>query len=81
MIQKKLGLFLLEKLRNIHLFEADYNWILGFVFGRRMVYTVQKLRSNYQMAKGAHGQDNPQNNQSSTRLCLINTPKAHKDTT
>jgi hypothetical protein len=37
MIEKKPGLFLLEKLRTIHLFEADYNWLLGLIFGRRMV--------------------------------------------
>jgi hypothetical protein len=41
MIEKKPGLFLLEKLRTIHLFEADYNWLLGLVFGRRMVYGAE----------------------------------------
>jgi hypothetical protein len=28
MIEKKLGLFLLNKLRTIHLFEADYNYLV-----------------------------------------------------
>jgi hypothetical protein len=42
MIEKKPGLFLLEKLRTIHLFEADYNWLLGLVFGRRMVYGAEE---------------------------------------
>jgi hypothetical protein len=42
MIEKKPGLFLLEKLRTIHLFEADYNWILGLIFGRRMVHNAEK---------------------------------------
>ena len=33
---------LLEKLRTIHLFEADYNWLLGLVFRRRMVYSAEE---------------------------------------
>ena len=41
MIEKKPGLFLLDKLRTIHLFEADYNWLLGMIFGRRMVYNAE----------------------------------------
>ena len=41
MIEKKPGLFLLEKLRTIHLFEADNNWILGLIFGLRMVYSAE----------------------------------------
>ena len=42
MIKKKPGLFLLEKLQTIHLFEADYNWLLGLVFGLRMVYSAEE---------------------------------------
>jgi hypothetical protein len=42
MIEKKPGLFLLEKLRTIHLYEADYNWTLGLIFGRRMVHDTGK---------------------------------------
>jgi hypothetical protein len=41
MIEKKPGLYLLEKLRTIHLFEADYNWTLGLIFGRRMVHDAE----------------------------------------
>jgi hypothetical protein len=41
MIENKPGLFLLEKLRTIHLYEADYNWTLGLVFGRRMVHEAE----------------------------------------
>ena len=41
MIEKKPGLFLLEKLRTINLFEADYNWLLGLIFGLRMVYSAE----------------------------------------
>jgi hypothetical protein len=42
MIEKKSGLYLLEKLRTIHLYEADYNWTLGMIFGRRMVHNAEK---------------------------------------
>ena len=43
MIEKKPRLFLiLEKLRTINLFEADYNWLLGLVFGLRMVYSAEE---------------------------------------
>ena len=42
MIEKKPGLFLLEKLRtSIYLFEAEYEWLLGLVFGLRMVYSAE----------------------------------------
>ena len=44
MIEKKPGLFLLEKLRTIHLFEADCNWTLGLVFGRRMACSAEEQR-------------------------------------
>ena len=40
MIEKP-GLFLLEKLQTIHLFEADYNWLLGLAFGLGMVYSAE----------------------------------------
>ena len=42
MIEKKPGLFLLEKLGTINPFEADYNWLLGLVFGLRMVYSAEE---------------------------------------
>jgi hypothetical protein len=35
MIHKKLGVCLMFKLRVIHLFEADYNFIIAIIFGRR----------------------------------------------
>jgi hypothetical protein len=38
MIYKKPSVFLINKLRVIHLFEADYNLIIGTVFGRRAMY-------------------------------------------
>jgi hypothetical protein len=41
MIEKKQGLFLLEKLCTIHLFEADYNWTLGLIFGCRLVHDAE----------------------------------------
>ena len=41
MIEKKAGNYQLHKLRTIHLFEADYNWLLGMIFGRRMVYGAE----------------------------------------
>jgi hypothetical protein len=39
MIYKQPGVYLLEKLRIIHLFEADYNFIIGTIFGRRVLYS------------------------------------------
>jgi hypothetical protein len=38
MIYKKPGCIELEKLRVIHLFEADFNLIIGILFGRRAMY-------------------------------------------
>jgi hypothetical protein len=42
MIEKKPGLFLLEKLRTMHRYKADYNWTLGLIFGRRMVHNTER---------------------------------------
>jgi hypothetical protein len=39
MIYKQPGVYLIDKLRVIHLFEADYNFIIGTVFGRRAIYS------------------------------------------
>ena len=38
MIHKKVDSFLLDQLRIIHLFEADYNLAIGLIFGRYMIY-------------------------------------------
>ena len=40
MINKKTDSFLLNQLRVIHLFEADYNLIIGIIFGRYMIHRV-----------------------------------------
>ena len=40
MINKKTDSFLLNQLRVIHLFEADYNLIIGIIFGRYMIHCV-----------------------------------------
>ena len=40
MINKKQDSYLLNQLRVIHLFEADYNLIIGLVFGRYMIYRM-----------------------------------------
>jgi hypothetical protein len=42
MIEKKAGNYQLNKLRTIHLFEADYNWLLGLIFGRRMIHGAEE---------------------------------------
>jgi hypothetical protein len=42
MIEKKAGNSQLNKLRTIHLFEADHYWLLGVIFGRRMVHGAEK---------------------------------------
>ena len=39
MMYKKIGDFLMSKLRVIHLFEADYNLIVCLLFGRRAMYS------------------------------------------
>jgi hypothetical protein len=39
MIYKKPGVYLMNKLRVIHLFEADYNLIIGTIFGRQAMYS------------------------------------------
>jgi hypothetical protein len=39
MLYKKPGIYLMNKLRIIHLFEADYNFIIGTIFGRRALYS------------------------------------------
>ncbi len=40
MINKKTDSFLLSQLRVIHLFEADYNSIIGIIFGRYMIHRI-----------------------------------------
>ena len=45
-IEKKPGLFLLEKLRTMQLFEAHYNWLLGLVFGRCLVYSTEEQKQS-----------------------------------
>jgi hypothetical protein len=39
MIYKKPGVFLIDKLRVVHLFEAEYNFIIGTMFGQRAMYS------------------------------------------
>jgi hypothetical protein len=39
MIYKKPGVYLIDRLRVIHLFEADYNFVIGLIFGRRALYS------------------------------------------
>jgi hypothetical protein len=39
MLYKKPGIYLMNKLCIIHLFEADYNFIIGTIFGRRALYS------------------------------------------
>ena len=39
MIYKNPGTYLIEKLCVIHLFEADYNFVIGTIFGRRTLYS------------------------------------------
>ncbi len=40
MINKKVDSFLLNQLRVIHLFEADYNLVIGLIFGRYMIHRI-----------------------------------------
>ena len=41
-IPKREGILLLDKLRTIHLFEPDFNWILGLLFGKRMLQSADR---------------------------------------
>ena len=42
MIHKLEGLFNINKLRVIHLFEADYNGLIGILFNCRVLYSPEK---------------------------------------
>ena len=74
MIEKKSGLFLLEKLRTIHLFEVDYKWLLGFVFGLHALSIVLKNKTNFSTANGAPDQEDQLNSQTCTRQCHTKYP-------
>ena len=39
MIYKNPGVYLIDEMRVIHLFEADYNFVIGTIFGRRALYS------------------------------------------
>jgi hypothetical protein len=39
MIYKKPGVYLIDRLRVIHLLEADYNFVIGLLFGQRALYS------------------------------------------
>jgi hypothetical protein len=39
MIYKKPGVYLIDRLRVIHLFEADYNLVIGLILGQRALYS------------------------------------------
>jgi hypothetical protein len=53
MIEKKPGILAFEKLHTIHLFKADYNWILGLIFGRRMVHQADAQDHLFQSQWGS----------------------------
>jgi hypothetical protein len=53
MIEKKPGIFALEKLRTIHLFEADCNWLLGLIFGRNMACSAEEQHHLFDSQWGA----------------------------
>ena len=73
MTEKKPGLFLLEKLRTIHLFEADCNWMLGLIFGRRVVCSAEEQQnsSNSQQWGARPGRSTEQPNLHKTMSCKI----------
>jgi hypothetical protein len=60
MIYKKAGLMELDELRVIHLFEADFNLLVGTIFGRRTVHNAvnsQKLHPSQFGRKGGECMD------------------------
>ena len=58
MIHKLDGSFNINKLRVIHLFEADYNGLMGILFNRRVLYQAEdkKLINNNQWGGRPHRQ-------------------------
>ena len=58
MIHKLEGSFLINKLRVIHLFEADYNGLLGLAFNRHILYKAEAegLLNNSQWGCRPHRQ-------------------------
>lgn len=58
MIYKKPGVYLIDRLRVIHLFEADYNFVIGLIFGRRALYSGVKHQTIHTPAKGPSLADN-----------------------
>jgi hypothetical protein len=52
MIDKKIGVLELDELRVIHLFEADFNLLVGLIFGRS---TVHNAVNNQQLHLSQYG--------------------------
>jgi hypothetical protein len=59
MLYKKPGVYLINRLRVIHLFEADYNFVIGLIFGRRVLYSGVENQTLHQ-ASGLNRADNVQ---------------------
>jgi hypothetical protein len=60
MIYKKAGVLELDELRVIHLFEADFNLLVGMIFGRRTVHNAvdhQRLHPSQYGKKGGECMD------------------------
>ena len=58
MVHKLEGSFLLDKLRVIHLFEADYNGTIGLLFNRKLLYNaeIHNVLNNNQWGTRPHRQ-------------------------
>jgi hypothetical protein len=72
MIHKKLGVCLMSKLRVIHLFEADHNFIIRIIFGRRHGHARKSMGPTRptMLRCGGHARDDPrslQNDENPTR--------------
>ena len=68
MIHKLEGSYLLDKLRVIHLFEADYNGTLGLLFNRKLLYNgTLGLLFNRKLLYNAEIQQTLNDNQWGTR--------------
>ena len=57
MIYKEPGNFKLEKLRVIHLFEADFNITVGILFGRRAMYHAKQHKLVHENQGGRLGSE------------------------
>jgi hypothetical protein len=59
MIYKKTGVYLIKHLQVVHLFEADYNFVIDFIFSQQVLYSGIKNKKQSTLASsGPNWADN-----------------------